>query len=60
MRRTSDKTLHDIEAKGPRFLPCPKRKDHADIAVEVCKGRCPHRRRCPVFQRWLRPQLPLV
>ena len=59
VRLPAEKTLLAIEKAGPRYLPCPKRKDHADIAVDVCRNRCPHVRRCPVFQRWLRPRLDL-
>lgn len=59
MRKLDEKALLHIEKAAPRFLPCPKRKDRADIAVDVCKARCPHARRCPVFQRWLQPRLDL-
>lgn len=60
MREPTEKTLLSIERHGPRHLPCPKRKDRAQIAVEVCQARCPFARKCPVFQRWLRPSLGLA
>ncbi len=60
MRQPREKLLLQIDSLGPRHLPCPKRKDHAQIAVEVCTARCPYARKCPVYQRWLRPTLGLL
>jgi hypothetical protein len=59
MRRPSAKVLVQVAVEGGRFLPCPQRKDRASIAVEVCRSRCRHARRCAVYQAWLRPPLEL-
>lgn len=56
-RVSPEKLLIAISQAGPRYLPCPERKDHAQIAVDVCRSRCKHARRCSVFQAWLRPPL---
>ncbi len=60
LRRPTDQLLRDISAQGQRYLPCPRRKDHASLAVEVCKTNCRYARRCAVFQAWLRPPLLLL
>ena len=57
VRKSTDKLLLAISQAGPRYLPCPIRKDRAQISVDVCRTRCKVNRRCSVFQAWLRPPL---
>ncbi len=58
-RRESDKMLKTISLQGGSFLPCPKRKNRAMVATEVCQGNCRWARHCPVFRAWQRPSLDL-
>lgn len=45
------------DADGGVFLPCPKRKNRAIVALQVCQESCRWARSCPVFQAWQRPAL---
>ncbi len=58
-RRESDKVLNAISLQGGNYLPCPKRKNRAMVATEVCQSNCRWARQCPVFKAWQRPGLDL-
>lgn len=58
-RRESDKMLKTISLQGGHFLPCPKRKNRAMVATEVCQTNCRWARQCAVFKAWQRPGLDL-
>jgi hypothetical protein len=59
MRRESEKVLKTISLKGGSHLPCPKRKNRAMVATEVCQSNCRWARNCTVFRAWQRPGLDL-
>jgi len=52
-----DKEARKVEQEGGQFLPCPMRKNHAKVSVEVCKHACDYAKKCEMFQAWLRPGL---
>ena len=58
-RRESDKVLTDIARHGGSHLPCPKRKNRAMVATQVCQSSCRFARNCVVFRAWRNPGLGL-
>ncbi len=59
LRRESEKVMETIREHGGSHLPCPKRKNRAMVAVEVCQARCTFCRKCPIYQAWRNPPLRL-
>lgn len=52
-----ERSVHRADVDGGVFLPCPKRKNRATVAIAVCQQTCRWARTCPVFQAWQRPAL---